>query len=163
MNKIEIKAALIEAGAKAKQNRKDYFKDQPHKYDFDYRDRGLRTRTRGLHIALAYLQGRPFGAVEKYNYKTYVPNEKLTYSVWAERYQDQLAALKAATEILGFTETVTMAGRTVTRPAFNEQFENWVQGIKAVIKRLDMYLPGKLAPDPVTGILTWRYYGDSLC
>lgn len=131
MNKTEIKAALIESGNEAKQNRKDYLAGRPHKYDYDYRDRDLRRQARALHIALAYLNGKPFKSCERYNYKT-DETPKMTASVRAERMFEQFMAVHRAVSILGFTETLTIAGKTVTRPARSEEFENWVLGIQPI-------------------------------
>lgn len=126
MDKTQIKAALIKNAAEAKQDRKDYFARKNPDYHYDHRDQSLRLETRALHIALAYLQYRPFNAVEKYEYST--RPEKMEISIWADRYTDQLKAIRTAKEILSMVEVVQVGMTTRTKVVDHPEFDSWIKG-----------------------------------
>ena len=133
MNRLEVKTAIVESGAKAKQNRKDYFERKECNRHWDHRNHRLKVNTRALHIVYAYITYKQFKSCEKYNYKLDVVN--MAKERFEDRSMNQAVAINEAKEILGFVEQYKMPTtrslwpltRKVILP--NEEFDNWVMGI----------------------------------
>lgn len=67
---------------------------------------------RGLLIAYAYLNGKPFSAPEKNPYN--------------QNDSGQYAAIIEAKKVLGMTESKVYPSMTVHRPLPNERFDQWI-------------------------------------
>lgn len=70
------------------------------------------SEARGLLIAYAYLNGKPFSAPEK--------------NAYSEYDGDQQSAMIKAKAILGLTEVRVYRGITVHKPLPDEQFDKWL-------------------------------------
>ena len=129
MNRLEVKAAIAEAAAKAKQNRKDYFERKDSNWHYDYRNHKLKVYTRALHIVYAYLRYKPFKSCERYNYKLDV--DPLSKYRRVQRYDNQCIAVERAKEFLGFTVEMVIARPPLLHKIVtpNEEFDNWIMGI----------------------------------
>jgi hypothetical protein len=116
MNKQEIKEQLkalaieIKDGKSQARKHVDYYGPQAEAQSWLSKNR---PEARGLLIAYAYLNGKPFSAPEK--------------NPFNENDSDQRWAVTKAKAALGMTEVRVYPSMTVHKPLPNEDFDKWLK------------------------------------
>ncbi len=101
---IEIKDAKWQA-----RRHTDYYGPQAEAQSYLWK---AKRENRGLLMAYAYLNGKPFSAPEKNPYD--------------EKNHDQYMAMVEAKKVLGLTEPRVYPSMTIHKPLPNEQFDKWL-------------------------------------
>ncbi len=115
MNKQEIKAQLktlateIKDGKWQARRHVDHYGPQAEAQSYLIK---AKREARGLLIAYAYLNGKPFSAPEKNPYN--------------ENNHDQYMAMVEAKKVLGMTDPHVYPRMTIYKPLPNEQFDKWI-------------------------------------